>query len=136
MKGSAGDAGIVSLDAWSVQSVSDQTLIRLKKQRVGETLCVFLVAKRFQSAGSATNHIAHAGHSSLRQDNTTADATMFVCQACHYRTRTSENKTSQLSILKPLVVLNQSHACDQAQKIQTFISKNICCSLHLFYVLK
>ncbi|WZZ73712.1 hypothetical protein YC2023_085082 [Brassica napus] len=56
--GRAGDAGIASLDAWNVQSVSDQTLIRLKKQRVGQTLCVFLVAKRFQSAGSATNHIA------------------------------------------------------------------------------
>ncbi|CAN6910138.1 unnamed protein product [Brassica oleracea] len=32
------------------------------------------------------------GHSSLRQDNTTTDATMFVCQACHYRTRTSEKE--------------------------------------------
>ncbi|CAG7872959.1 unnamed protein product [Brassica rapa] len=38
------------------------------------------------------NDIAHAGHSSLRQDNTTTDATMFVCQACHYRTRTSEKE--------------------------------------------
>ena len=55
--GSAGDAGIASLDAWSVQCVSAQTL-RLKKQRVGETLCVLLVAKRFQSAGSATNPTA------------------------------------------------------------------------------
>ncbi|KAL0761229.1 hypothetical protein Bca101_077379 [Brassica carinata] len=54
---SAGDAGIASLDAWSVQCVSAQTL-RLKKQRVGETLCVLLVAKRFQSAGSATNPTA------------------------------------------------------------------------------
>ncbi|KAF2607626.1 hypothetical protein F2Q68_00043659 [Brassica cretica] len=55
--GSAGDAGIASLDAWSVQCVSAQTL-RLKKQRVGETFCVLLVAKRFQSAGSATNPTA------------------------------------------------------------------------------
>lgn len=57
MKGSAGDAGIASLDACSVQFVLDQTL-RLKKQRVGETFCVLIVAKRFQSAGSATNPTA------------------------------------------------------------------------------
>lgn len=55
--GSAGDAGIASLDAWSVQCVSDQTM-RLKKQRVGEMFCVLNVSKRFQSAGSATNPTA------------------------------------------------------------------------------